>query len=445
MANVRDGPALPQGAGRVGDRESDTRQPCDDGIVADSQLSRLLRRPGFARYFATVAATRATGTMFTVAGVLLVLDRTHDLALAGVVVAAASLPAAVTGPFLGGWLDVITSRRRLLVLDRVVTALALTAVLLLAGRAPNWLLVAAAALFGATSPLSSGAFSAVLPEVAGPELLDAANAFEGASINIAFIIGPALAGLIAAISGAASAIEVQIAAGLVLAALIAGDETFELRPPDAPASPMRVRHAVAQGLDAMWRIKPLRWNIIIDVFYVLAWSTLNVGFPAYALKIGAHAHTAGYMWAAVAAGSMIGGFALGTRQGRVAQRFVIGGYFLVMAASAAAWPLAGSVAVALPLIFFTGVLDGPGLVGLISIRQRLAPTHLRAQVFSTASSLHSAVIAVGSAGAGLLLRASGTNALLLVWAALLGIAGAIALFSQTEPAGPAGGFEGQPA
>src|ERR1700722_15713827 len=117
-----------------------------------SQVFQLLRRPGFVRYFATVAGARATGTMFTVSGVLLVFARTHDLALAGIVVAAASLPAAVTGPFLGGWLDVSASRRRLLVLDRIVTALALTAMLTLAGHAPNWVLPLVALLYGATAP-----------------------------------------------------------------------------------------------------------------------------------------------------------------------------------------------------------------------------------------------------------------------------------------------------
>ena len=95
--------------------------------MSSSSMATLLRRPGFARYSATVAAVRATGTMFNVAGVLLVLQRTHDLALAGVVVAAASLPGAITGPFLGGWLDLTRSRRRLLVLDRLVTATALAA------------------------------------------------------------------------------------------------------------------------------------------------------------------------------------------------------------------------------------------------------------------------------------------------------------------------------
>jgi predicted MFS family arabinose efflux permease len=407
-----------------------------------SEVVQLLRRPGFARYFATVAGAQATGTMFTVSGVLLILERTHDLTLAGIVVAAASLPATVTGPFLGGWLDVTSSRRRLLVLDRLLTALALTAILVLAGHAPNWLLPLVALFYGALSPLSSGAFSAVLPEVAGPDLLDAAVAFEGAGINLAFVVGPALAGLVAASAGAPVAIEVQIGAGLALGALIAFDRTFELRPEHTEMAPAGVLHAVAQGLRATWQIEALRWNITIDAFYVLAWGTLSVGFPAYALALGAGAHVAGYMWAAVAAGSMFGGFALAGRPAAAQPRILIGGYFLAMAASAVIWPLAGGVAVALAMIFLTGVLDGPGLVGLISIRQRLAPPHLRAQIFSTANSLHSAVFAAGAAGAGLFQRAFGTDATLLAWAALIGIAGLFALLKQSESGGAPGLLEG---
>lgn len=402
--------------------------------MASSETARLLRRPGFARYFAVVAASRATGTMFQVAGVLLILQRTHDLALAGTVIAATSLPGAVTGPFLGGWLDVARSRRRLLVLDRIVSAVALGAILALAGNAPNWTVLVAGLAYGVTSPLSSGAFSAVLPEIAGPGLLDAANAFEGASINVSFIIGPALAGLIAAAAGAAAAIEVQIVVGLVLAVLIATDETFELRPEHPEQAPDRVMAAVKQGLVVSWRTPPLRWNLVIDSFYVLAWSTLYVSLPAFALAVGAGAHASGYMWAAVAAGSMVGGFAIRQRRAGRSQGVFIGFCFLAMSVSAALWPLAATLAVALVLIFVTGVLDGPGLVGLISIRQRLAPPHLRAAIFTSATSVHSAVIAIGAAGAGLFHRAFGTTATLLCFPALLAVAGVIALLSQGEQA-----------
>jgi predicted MFS family arabinose efflux permease len=91
--------------------------------------------------------------------------------------------------------------------------------------------------------------------------------------------------------------------------------------------------------------------------------------------------------------------------------------------------------VALALIFITGVLDGPALIALISIRQRLAPPHLRAQIFTTASSFHSAVLAAGAAGAGLVHSAFGTDATLLTFAALIAAAGMLALFSQYEAPG----------
>ena len=52
--------------------------------MSGSDVARLLRQRGYARFFLVVAASRATGTMFNVAGVLLVLERTGSLALAGV-------------------------------------------------------------------------------------------------------------------------------------------------------------------------------------------------------------------------------------------------------------------------------------------------------------------------------------------------------------------------
>src|SRR5258708_7201834 len=400
--------------------------------MASSETATLLGRPGFARYFATVAAARATGTMFNVAGVLLILQRTHDLALAGIVVAAATLPGAIPGPSLGGWLDVTSNRRRLVVLRRALPAVSLTAVLLLAGHPPHWPLPLASLLAGLTTPLSAGAFSSVLPEVAGPELIGVANAFEAASFNAAFIVGPALAGLLAAAAGPATAVEVQLGLGIVIAALIAGDRTFELRPQHAEPRPERVLHAVGRGFAAIWRIGSLRRNTVVDCIYVLAWGTLYVSLPAWAVSVGAGAHASGYMWAAISAGSMISGLALRHLGAVLAPRVVIVGYLLAMAALAAVWPLVAGLAAALSLSFATRIFDGPVLVGLITVRQRLAPAHLRAQIFTTVTSMHAAVVAAGAAGAGLFQKALGTDATLLAFAALLALAGAVSLLTESD-------------
>jgi MFS family permease len=323
------------------------------------------------------------------------------------------------------------------VLDRAVTVLSLTALLLLAGHGPNWLLPVLAAVYGSTTPLSSGAFSSVLPEVAGVQLLAIANTFEATSINTAFIVGPALAGVIAGTVGAAAVIVVQVAAGVVLTALIAADATFELRPEHDALAPSRIRDAVEQGLSSLWRVAPLRWNTVISVIYVAGWGMLNVLFPAYAVKVGARAHTSGYMWAAVAFGSMVSAFALRGLATRLRARHLIGISFLAMAASAAIWPLAGSLAVALLLICLTGALEGPSLVALITVRQRLAPAHLRGQIFSTAGSLDLAAVAAGAAIAGPLQSRVGTDSTLLVFGALLALAGLLALATNSDGEAPA--------
>ncbi|HEX3510809.1 MAG TPA: MFS transporter [Solirubrobacteraceae bacterium] len=405
--------------------------------MAASETMRLLRRPAYVRYLSVLTLARAAGTMFTVSGVLLLFERTHSLSLAGAVVAAATLPAALTGPLLGAWLDVAASRRRLIVLDRVVTLLALGALLALAGHVPGWVLPFVAVAYGATSPLSAGGFSAVLPELAGPQLIDVAYTFEASCVNVAFIVGPALAGAIVATAGAEAAIIVQMCIGAALTAVIAGDAIYELRPRDATPHE-RIRDAVREGFRSLWQIRALRANLVTFTVYVTAWGTLVVAFPAYALSVGARASAAGYMWAAIALGSMISAVALRVPALRIAPRVLVGGSLALMAASVAAWPLADGLAIALLLVLLTGLLDGPSFAALLAARQRATPAHLRGQIFSTATSVGMAASALGTAAAGPFRDQFGTTATLSAFAGLLLLTALLALgMGRTQDARPA--------
>jgi MFS family permease len=391
--------------------------------MPSSDINQLLHRPGYARYLLVVITSRTTGTMFDVAGVLLVLQRTGSPVLAGLTVAAATLPGAITGPFLGAWLDVAERRRRLLVLDRLVTIAALIALLALAGHAPNWLIPLVAVAYGATAPLSAGAFSSLLPEIAGAELLQVANTFEASSINAAFIVGPALAGLISALASPADAIEVQIAVGALLIGLIAGDRIYELRPAVTARAPQRLLATVSEGTRSLLHIPALRAHVIASVIYVAAWGTLFVSFPLYAQSLHAGAAAGGYLWAAIALGSMLSAFLFRKRALRFAPNTLLVGSFVAMGLSVLLWPLAGDIAGALALVAFTGMLEGPSLVALVAVRQRLAPVHLRGQIFATVFSLDLAASAVGSAVAGPLHAATGTTTTLFAFGALILISG----------------------
>lgn len=338
-----------------------------------------------------MSLSRTSATMFNTAGVLLILARTHSAPLAGLTAAAAVVPGALAGPVFGALLDVARRRRRLVVIDQLLSAGALIAILALAGHAANWTVPAVAVLYGITRPFSSGSFFSALAEIAGAELLDQASAVEATSLNLAVIIGPALAGALAGAIGAARTVELQVALTLVVAVLIAVNPTFEARPAERAQS---VRHALRTGLGALARLPVLRTTAIASSLATFGWGLMLVGFPLYAVRmLHAPAHTSGYLWAAVAGGSILGTFGW---RGDFSLRRVSLSYF-VLGLSALLWPLAGTLLVGVLLVTFTGFLEGPAYSGTIGLRQRSAPPAVRAQVMSTLVSFGGVALAAGGA------------------------------------------------
>jgi MFS family permease len=342
-----------------------------------SRYRALARRPRYASFLLTVSLARISGTMFATSGVLLVLARTGSAPLAGATAAAATLPGALSGPLLGAWLDVATRRRVLIVADQLLSVIGLLAMVALAGHAPNWTVPAVAVLYSITRPLSTGSFCSALAEISGPELLDEASAIEATSPNFAFTIGPALGGLLVGVAGAASAIEIQAGLTLGVAALIAINPAFEARPEHRPES---LTGALRDGARAVAGDRVLRGIGIASVLATVGWGLMAVGFPLYAVQsLHAPAHTSGYMWAAVALGSILGTFIL--RRPPAPRRIALS--YAVLGISALLWPLAQALVVGLLLILLTGLLEGPAYSGTIALRQRRTPPAVRAQVLST--------------------------------------------------------------
>ena len=223
----------------------------------------LLRRPRYRGFVTTVALARVSGTMFNTAGVLLVLARTGSAPLAGATAAAGVLPGALSGPVLGAWLDVAARRRVLIVVDQLLSVAGLLAIVALAGHAPGWTVPAVAVLYSITRPFSTGSFFSALAEIAGPELLDAASAIEASSLNLSFVIGPALGGALAGAAGAATALEVQAGLTVVVAVLVAVNPAFEARPEQRAGS---VGEALREGIGALARSRILRatgWRVCL--------------------------------------------------------------------------------------------------------------------------------------------------------------------------------------
>jgi len=334
--------------------------------------------------------------MFVTTGVLFVLARTGSPALAGATAAASSVAGALAGPLLGALLDAAPRKRVLIVGDQLASVAALGAMLVLAGHAPGWTLPLCAVLLGITRPFSVGGFFSALNEIAGAELLDDASRIESVSLNLSFILGPAAGGIVAGAAGVTVAVEVQLALTLLAAALIAVNPAFEATSDERPDS---ARHALSQGLRALGAQRMLRAPGLASMLAAFGWGLMNVGFPLYAVHyLHAGAHINGYMWAAVAGGSIAGTFALAGPPAR--SRIALS--YMTLGLSALLWPLVHVAALGVGLIFLTGFLEGPAYSGTVALRQRYAPPSVRAQVVTTLGGATMICVAAGAALAGVI-------------------------------------------
>jgi MFS family permease len=365
-------------------------------LARDNGFRQLWAQPRYPAFVLTVSLSRTSAFMFNTAGVLLVLTQTGSAALAGATTAAAVLPGAFTGPVMGAWIDVVRRKRVLMVLDQLVSVVALLAIVALAGHAPGWTVVAASACIGITRPFTSGSFFTAMAEIAGSELLDHASAIEATSQNLAVVLGPALAGVLVGVIGAPATIELQAALTVVVAGLVAVNPALDAASPEAGHT---VSHALRTGLRALISERTLLRTTCSSGLAAFGWGLMLVGFPLYAVQtLHSPAHTSGYLWAAVAVGSIAGTFV--ARRPPSLRR--VGGSYAVLGLSALLWPLAGTLTVGIVLIALTGLLEGPAYSGSIALRQRYAPPAVRAQVITTVSSVTGLTIAAGSALGGVL-------------------------------------------
>jgi MFS family permease len=117
----------------------------------------------------------------------------------GVVLAAHILPLVVFVLAGGVWADRLPRQMVMLVSDVIRGAVQATiAVLLLSGAAELWHLVVLIAIYGTAEAFFQPAATGLVPATISAQRLQQANALLGLSRSSAFILGPAIAGVIAA-------------------------------------------------------------------------------------------------------------------------------------------------------------------------------------------------------------------------------------------------------
>ena len=386
------------------------------GVLAHepTDTQPLWRSSGLRALFTASTTARLANEAARVAMVLLVLDRTSSPALAGTVVGALALPALVTGPVLGAWLDRTVHRRAVFVTNQVLLLAVLLALLAVTGTAPSWVVVSLGLAAGLTAPVLTGGFTGLLPPLVPAPHLRRAYGAEATSYNLAGVVGPALAGALAALASPDAA----VAATAALSALALGAVLRVPMPPPTHAPAAGLVRLVGSGLRLLATVPPLRAVTVATTVSFTGMGALPVVFPLLAVEVGQPAAAGGALFSAFALGALAGSVGVASRTPRTgALRLAFAGIAALSLAFAAV-AAAPTLPVAIALVAVAGVIEGPVLASTLAVRSAHTPAHMQTQVVTTAASLKFGGFALGSAVTGRVVADHGVRVGLLVLAAL---------------------------
>lgn len=346
----------------------------------------MTSRLTFPLYLAASASSLFGNASIAIVLPWLVLERTGDAALTGLVAAASAAPAAIAA-FVGGHLVDKVGRRRISVLSDVGSAAAVAALAIVdatVGLSVGWFVVLgiAGALFDVPGMTARQALLADVSETSGVTL-DRIAAAQSVVFGLSFLAGPALAGVLLALLPAVQVVWITAACSALAALLTAAMPLRRAAAPEpdaaASGSPL-AGWAIVRGNAALWALLVLQLASTL-----LVAPLLSVVLPVHFRGLGSPEQL-GLSLSAYAVGSIAGSALYGAAfTGRrwsawVACNVLYALSFALIATLSGFWPIAAGMALA-------GV--GSGLQAPITqvLMIELVPDAARGRVFGLYSAL----------------------------------------------------------
>jgi predicted MFS family arabinose efflux permease len=363
------------------------------------RYAALFRAPSVAQVVLAGLLGRLPLGMVPIGTVLLVRGAGHSYAVVGGVVAALSVASAASAPVVGRLADRVGQARVLIPLAFAFPASLGLLVLFSHQHASALVLVVLAAATGATMPPLGACIRTLWPSMLPAHgLRETAYALEAWLQELAFVIGPVLVGVIAAVASPSAAMLAAAALGFV------GTLWFSLTPP--------VKAVVGhQGdLAASWRgalgSRGVRTVILASIVLGCAFGVVEVTMPAFA-EVHATRSEGGFALAFFASGSLLGGIWSGTRTAprRPELRFAC----MLAALGLLLLPplLAPSLPVICGLLLVAGVPIAPAFASSYGLVDRLAVPGTTTEAFSWLSTAIVTGISLGTAVGGIVIEHGG--------------------------------------
>lgn len=303
--------------------------------------------------------------------------------------------AALASPWIGILVD-RWSRRRVMLTSDLVRCGLMAAMTLVATSGGNPYAVYAIAVASTVVAVSwAPAEAALMPSLVDtPDELTAANVVGNTISSLGMFVGPALGGVLLALSGPAAVFALT-------AALTFWSAVFVLRvPPDPPPEPSEKPHILVEltaGLLAVVRRPALRVVVGLSGAQAIVDGALEVLLVVLALRLlhGGNA-SLGWLNTAIGIGSLAGAVVVAAF---AARRQLAGGFAIGLLLSTVPLALAAAVSSLAPALLLVGILGVGALffqVNSVTLIQRSAENEVMGRVFAFLGSMTLGGMAIGS-------------------------------------------------
>ncbi|MEV8532119.1 MFS transporter [Streptomyces sp. NPDC051211] len=361
----------------------------------------------------------------------------------GWVLACQAVPRALL-TLVGGSLSDKWSSRTLMKFSSWARAALMAAVGVagMAGALNVWLLCCAAAAFGAVDAFFQPARASILPSVVEKELLPPANALLGVGTKVSAVLGPAVGGMVVALSDAHIAFLVDALCfalcGLCVARIRTRPAADPATAPDAAPAPKAGKAAgdslgarIRAGLRYAWEDPRIRTILAIDMAVTFCQAgPFTVGFATLAkVDLQGGSTTLGLLNGALAGGAMLGTLAGGALAARPRVGLLIAALAGWLAVGSGILGLVDNTAAAIGTVLVMGFGMGfQGVFGLSWIQRNIDGSVL-SRVISVDMVLGYAVAPLSLVLCGALAQ-SGTGPMFALSAVVLAVTAAGVLTSR---------------
>jgi MFS family permease len=304
--------------------------------------------------------------------------------------------AALAAPWLGLLAD-RRSRRQLMLIADVVRAAIFAGVTVIAITGGSAYIVYVLAI---TSTIISGSYppaqAALMPTlVDSPEELTAANVVGNTISSLGMFAGPAVAGILLALSGPAAVFALNGALfvwSAIFIAMVPRDE-----PPPRPERPPRFLPELLAGVTTVLSKKALRVVVGLSATMTLVDGALEVLLVVVALRLLEGGNAAlGWLNTAIGVGSVLGALVVAAF---VSRRRLAGGFVVGILLSSIPLALIAAVSTLAPAIVLIGALGIGSIlvqVNSVTLLQRSADNDVLGRVFACLQTLMLGTLAIGS-------------------------------------------------